>query len=161
MTAKKRPQTKKESNKRYLARKKAKEEAALFEVALETKPEKAEDESEYKIIENMTEEDWNPHAPEGMATTGEGFEAIAQEPGPDFPEKEPKAEDHLEASPEPPETVALHSGHLLPQDTVERLQHAVDAMEWLAKEARNIPPRTKEILRLRRDRIKELIRLLS
>jgi hypothetical protein len=169
MTAKKRPQTKREENKRYLARKKTKKEAAIFEAALEIPSSshaipvadvEMDQASQEEIHENMADEDWNPHAPEGVITMGEEFEAPAQEPGPDFPEEEPKAEDGLGAATEGLEELAPHSGHSLPEDTVERLEHAVDAIRWLSQQNRRLPDRAKKILSLRIERIEELIPLL-
>ena len=184
MPAKKRPQTKQENNKLYLERKKAKAVASSFEEALEApastqivEAPKIEDKIELPPPTNtdFDSDDWEPYAPKAdnvPLAVGETQET-AIKPGdwhgptisipestepPYTPEElELKEGDPLEASPEPLEDVAPPSGHNLPQDTVERLQQAAEAIKWLSQKARAIPPRTKEILRLRTERLEALI----
>lgn len=127
-------------------------------------------------------DDWEPYAPKAgnvPVAKGETQETAIKpggwhsygypDTGKEAPSDTPKPEEEeavkadmaLKSPTDPPEGVACQSGHNVPHDTAERLQQAVDAIEWLSKQIRNLPPKTKEILRLRRDRLKELIQILK
>lgn len=120
-------------------------------------------------------DDWQPFAPKvGEAPLAKGeTQETAIQPGDwhspkveerivddnvaaDMELEEPE-EDPLEASEE--EDAAALKG--LPEDARERLEQAVDAIEWLARRVKHLPHRTKEILRLRRNRLKELVDCLK
>lgn len=196
MSAKKKPLTKKEANRLYLLRKKAKAEAAKFEAALEPQP-PAEtvpvatvevrlpiaqaqiltEEFGKQLVDDMImkdhgielppptntnfeSEDWEPYAPNPdnvPIAKGETPETAIQ-PGDWHSPKveEAKAGDSLESPQEPLGGVAPLSRHSVPDDAVERLGHAIDAIEWLSKQTRNLPPKTREIIKLRIERLKEL-----
>lgn len=195
MPAKKKPLTKTESNKRYLARKKAKEFEAALEapptvIVVPEEPEEALPDDGIVVPPptntNFNDDDWQPyaprannvplakgetqetaikpgdwHSPKGSAVIGVSSDGKIVETAvfhPDVLENQDKAvikaQDTLEGD-------VLSFGHNLPDDTVERLEQAVEAIRWLSQKVKNLPPRTKEILRLRIVRLEELIRALQ
>lgn len=179
-TAKKKPQTRQEENKRYLARKKAKE----FEAALESPPAAIsipeevvdalpEDEVELPPPSNTNFDDdnWEPYAPspDNVPLAKGETQETAIKPGgwvdvpvtPDPVEADASLEESLEKPQDALEDAPVPDKHSMPLDSVERIQQAIDGIKWLSQKVRNLPPRTKEILRLRIIRLEELIRALQ
>lgn len=180
MPAKKKALTKTESNKLYLARKKAKKEAAMFEEVLEvpvltetTEPKEADFKDEEippPTNTDFDDDDWQPYAPKSKnvpLAAGETQETSIKPGDWHSPEVIPtapsnahvekpivEAQDALEESP-------IQFSYNLPTDSVERLQQAIDAIKWLSQKNKDLPPRTKEILRLRIARLEEIIYALK
>jgi|688.fasta_scaffold07464_3 hypothetical protein len=185
MSVKKKAMTKAESNKRYLANKKAKKEAAMFKEVLETQPVnetiKAADFQSHDddgihlpppTNSNLDADEWEPYAPKANnvpLAQGETQET-AIKPGywhsiddikvvetdkaaMSLEESVAEAEDASKAS-------SIQFSYNLPKDSVERLEQAVDAIRWLSRKTKDLPPKTKEILSLRILRIEELIKLI-
>lgn len=194
--AKKKPLTKTESNKRYLARKKAKE----FEAALEsppavisipddglktiangtepewtqgsifphTRPSKLTPEEEVFLTPtntNFDDDDWEPYAPKANNVPLAGGETQETAIKPGNWHSIDQAKDSLEKSvieaQDALEEASIQFSYNLPTDSVERLQQAIDAIKWLSQKNKNLPPRTKEILRLRIARLEEIIYALK
>jgi len=174
--AKKKALTKTESNKLYLARKKAKEEAAMFQSALETPPVEVLPSEDEVVLPPPTNpytdvEDYEPYAPspDNVPLAKGETQETAIKPG-DW--HSPKVEEAQASSaleePEVTDEPVMPSGaaesldgHNMPYDSVERIQQAIDGIKWLSQRVKNLPPRTKEILRLRIVRLEELIRILK
>ena len=186
MPAKKKAMTKAESNKRYLANKKAKKEAAMFEEVLETQPVnetiKAADFQSHNddgihlpppTNSNLDADEWEPYAPKANnvpLAQGETQET-AIKPGDwhsidnikvvETDKAAMSLEESVAEAEDAPKADAIQFSYDLPKDSVERLEQAVDAIKWLSQKARNLPLKTCSILNLRITRLEELIKVLQ
>ena len=186
MPAKKKAMTKTESNKLYLARKKAKKEAAMFEEVLETQSENqtvtAADFQSYDDNEihlppptnsNLDADEWEPYAPKennvplAQGETQEtaikpgGWHSIDDIKATETDKAAMSLEESVVEAENAPEAKPIQFSYDLPKDSVERLEQAADAIKWLSQKARSLPPKTNEILRLRITRLEELIKVLK
>lgn len=186
MPAKKKAMTKAESNKRYLANKKAKKEAAMFEEVLEKQPVnqiiKAADFQSHNndgihlpppTSSNLDADEWEPYAPKAnnvplaqgetqeTAIKPGGWHSIDNIEVKETNKAAMSLEESVAEAEDAPEAKAIQFSYDLPKDSVERLEQAVDAFKWLSQRVRNLRPKTKEILRLRITRLEELIKVLK
>jgi hypothetical protein len=186
MPAKKKAMTKTESNKRYLANKKAKKEAEMFKEALEAQPVNqtitAADFQNYDddgihlpppTSNNLDADEWEPYAPKAnnvplaqgetqeTAIKPGGWHSIDDIKATETDKAAMSLEESVVEAEDAPEAKPIQFSYDLPKDSVERLEQAVDAIKWLSQKSRNLPPKTNEILRLRITRLEELIKVLK
>jgi len=186
MTAKKKAMTKAESNKRYLANKKAKKEAAMFKEVLETQPvnqtvtaadfQSHDDDGIHlppPTSNNLDADEWEPYAPKAnnvplaqgetqeTAIKPGGWHSIDEVKVVETNKAAMSLEESVAEAEDTPEAKAIQFSYDLPKDSVERLEQAVDAIKWLSQKVRNLPIKTCAILNLRITRLEELIKVLQ